>query len=232
MVDFKCLCAPQQRRCTYLGTLNNSIPGNFELHVPLSHSEGHSECDPLSLSPMKCDRNAGYERAWDNDVCRLSLVHLCQTAKVKLGSQELHGNMNSPMVAKIHEALALTVRLAGQSVGNLTRVEMRPIQAALAHTGVDGRGRATFALSTTGTFELHIADGISSCKLPSRLHVSCKDGYAQRNLACEQQKDLQLVLATLIGVMLAFCVGILCLTLLSAPHAVFAHHLSALQAFC
>ena len=186
-VGFKCLCAPppQQRRCTYVGTLNNSIPGNFELHV--------SKCDPVSLSPMKCDSDAGYERAWDsknsNDVCRLSLAHLCQTANVRLRAQELANTSTSSMVAKIHETSALTMRLAaGQSVGSSTRVEMRPIQAVLADTGVDGNGQSKFALNTSGTFELHIVDGDSSCKLPSRLDVICKDGYAERNQACVQQQ--------------------------------------------
>ena len=58
---------------------------------------------------------------------------------------------------------------------------------------------------------MHLVNGFSTCKLPLRLDVQCKDGYSNRGSSCVQQTTLKekLVLAVSLGIVLGLCVGIL-----------------------
>ena len=109
----------------------------------------------------------------------------------------------SPMVARIRETTALTVELL---TGNSAKIELRPVQPVSATAKVDEKGLSSFALSTTGKFELHFVNGRSSCKLPSDLMIRCGAGYDNRGASCVQQendtKDLKKVLGVCISVML------------------------------
>ena len=222
--DFKCQCASCST--VFQGDVSSSAPGNFSLLI--SSAEGKAEgvrCQQKVLEELKCNSNEGYERAWDNkgkqDYCRLSLLHICQTATVTAKGKELNSSSSSPMVVKIGELTALTVHLLEvNSAGNSTRVELRPAQDVLTDAAV-AKGKSTFGLNTTGKFELHVVDGQSSCKLPSDLTIRCDAGYDNRDASCVQQAndttDLNVVLGGLVGAVAAACVGLLLFYLRKHP---------------
>jgi hypothetical protein len=216
--EFKCLCA--SCNTTFEGEISSLAPGNYSLLISTAEEEaGGVHCQEQALREFSCNSNEGYERVWDNerkqDYCRLSLSHICQTAKVMVEGNELKG---SPMVAHIRETTALTVRLLAS---NSAKVELRPVQPVSAAAEVDGKGLSSFALSTTGEFELHFVHGESSCKLPSDLKIRCDAGYDNRDASCVQQAndttDLNVVLGGLVGAVAAACVGLLLFYLRKHP---------------
>ena len=225
--DFKCQCASCST--AFHGDVSSSAPGNFS--VLISSDEGTAggvRCQETVLEELKCNVNEGYERAWDNerkqDYCRLSLLHICQTAKVTSEGKVIHSSSNSPMAVKISEQTALTVHLLeGTSAGNSTRVELRPTQDILAHADVTN-DRSSFTLNTTGQFELHVVSGQSSCKLPSRLDIGCMDGYGNIGVVCVQQisstSSTKLVLGGILGSMFVLVLALGIYYSIKHPHLV------------
>jgi hypothetical protein len=195
---------------TFEGEVSSLAPGNYSLLISTAEEEaGGVRCQEQALRELACNSNEGYERVWDNErkqvYCRLSLSHICQTAKVMVEGNELKG---SPMVARIRETTALTVRLPA---GNSAKVELRPVQPVSATAEVDGKGLSNFALSTTGKFELHLVNGQSSCKLPSDLTTRCGAGYHQKDAACvpdDPETNMQIVQGVAMGIMLLLCAGL------------------------
>ena len=124
-----------------------------------------------------------------------------------VGSEKLQGN---PMVAEIGEISSLTLKLKS-FVMNSAKVEIRPVQAVVTNATFGDNHTLTVPLGTTGNFEMHLIAGSSTCKIPSRLDVTCKDGYRNHDSSCVQQTTLKekLVLAVSLGTVLALCVVIL-----------------------
>ena len=210
---FQCLCA--SCLSIFNGEVNSSVPGKYCLVV----DSPKLRCKVKKLKELRCNKNAGYERAWDDrkkqDYCRLSLSQVCKATKLMLGGRELQGSLSSPMLAKIGDTTTLEVQLAGLAVqaghaaGRAPTVSIWSVGADVAQANVSAHGKATLDLSSTGQFEAWVRVGSSSCKVPSQLDVVCQDGYRQGGAACEKRRltaNLQIVLGISIGVVLALCV--------------------------
>merc|ERR1712216_280525 len=111
---FQCLCA--SCLSIFNGEVNSSVPGKYSLVV----DSPKLRCKVKKLKELRCNKNAGYERAWDDrkkqDYCRLSLSQVCKATKLMLGGRELQGSLSSPMLAKIGDTTTLEVQLAGLAV--------------------------------------------------------------------------------------------------------------------
>ena len=116
---------------------------------------------------------------------------------MKVGSEKLQGNARNSMVAKIGETTSLTLK---SSLTSSAKVEIWPVQTVVANATFDNDVTSALSLDTTGQFEMRPVDGSSTCKIPSRLDVECKEGYGNQGSSCKQQTRLNMKLVIAVSI--------------------------------
>ena len=137
---------------------------------------------------------------------------LCTQASVFIGEQQLKGFSDSPTVAQgfIGESAMLKISLSN-AAGYIVR--SLPLQDKTEGT-VSEDGKASFR-TNTGRFNLELMqNGSSVCTLMPEMILDCKEGFDAEGRGCiptphGTQTNLEIVLATAVGIVLALCVGLL-----------------------
>ena len=234
--EWVCLCASCST--TFAGEVNSSAPGTYSLRI----ESGQLHCSEEKLDELECNGDEGFERAWDDvkkrDFCRLTIAQVCKTATLDVdGSRILSSSSSSLLSVRIGEEALLNVQVDGHSVGETARVEMRLVQDNVVNATVDEDGLSSFALSSTGLYQIYLVDGQSVCSLPSQLQVDCQPclrtclrscptrmsctrvctqvdcqpKFELRGTYCVRKKETthQVVLGVCVGVVLSLLAGLL-----------------------
>ena len=139
------------------------------------------------------------------------LGDICTQASIFIEEQQLKGFSDSPTVARgfIGESAMLMV-----SLSNATGYTVRSLPLRDKTEGtVSEDGKASFQ-TNTGRFNLELMqNGSSVCTLMSEMIIECEEGFDAKGTGCiptphETQTNLNIVLATAVGVVLALCVAI------------------------